>query len=129
MNNSPPEFPGNYPGTIRPVPDLALLTRGASLIVTGDVVAIRPQGSVLYRVHGANEHFEQLSAEVRIGKVLKGRSSNRTLHVDFLRAAAASALVTLASGEHSLLFLARDGRSYRFADIINGKIAISNHAE
>lgn len=123
--NPVPEFPGTYPGTVKPVPDCVALTRAATLVCVGDVAAVRKRDSLMYRVQGTAEQFEELDAEVRVRQVLKGRWSGAAVHVLFLRAAYPTSLESLAPGERALLFLVREGGHARFADAVNGKLSVS----
>jgi hypothetical protein len=62
MTPGPPEFPGTYPGTIKPIPDSVVLTRAAALVCIGDVVTVREQAVRDYVNHAVTETSEELKA-------------------------------------------------------------------
>ena len=125
MTPGPPEFPGTYPGTIKPIPDCALLTRTATLVCVGDIIAVRQLAARDYRIGDAIEQFVELEAAARVRQVLKGRHATAVVHIAFLRAAVPTALEDLAPGERALLFLIREGGRYRFVDPVNGKLPLA----
>ena len=127
MTPGPPEFPGTYPGTVKPIPDCAVLTHAAALVCIGDVLTVRQQAVRVYRIGDVTEQFVELKAAVRVRQVLKGRIAAAVVHVEFLRPAVPTALEDLAPGERALLFLIRDRGQYRFVDPVNGKLPVAKH--
>lgn len=70
--------------TIIPALDLPALTRQASLIAVGQVVAVREEGRLLVGIQGQSTPVRRMVANLRVDRVLKGPAERSTISFSFL---------------------------------------------